>query len=65
MKRRELAKELKMFGKFGGARIQRCTCLQIEGPKIWRQALGDRDYLTMTSHLYCMVVVCQIHRNVQ
>lgn len=38
-----LAKELKMFGNVGGARIERCTCLQIEVPKIWRQALSDRD----------------------
>lgn len=40
-----LAKELKIFGKFGGAGIECCTCLQIEGPKIRRQALTDRDYL--------------------
>lgn len=37
--------KLKMFGKVGGARIERCTCLKIEGPKIRRQALSDRDYL--------------------
>lgn len=46
-----ITKELKMFVKFGGAYLECCTCLQIEGPKFSGRHWSDRDDLRVTSHL--------------